>query len=1286
MSVNNSIEIHKDLKPYMNEIADRLWAIPGHAAIMVGAGFSKNANSDFPDWSALGKTFYEKIHGKEASNSDLNFLNVLKLADEVDAAFGRPVLDQILRTSIPEKESFPSHLHIDLMKLPWTDVFTTNYDTLLERACETISNRKYDVIINKEDLVYSDRPRIIKLHGSFPSERPFIITEEDFRIYPQLFAPFVNTVQQSLLENILCLVGFSSDDPNFLKWIGWIRDNLGENNSSKIFLVGVIKLSSAQIKLLDKRNITVINMEKCNGVGDDHYKALEVFFNYLANRNKIENQLRWPPKSKIKHSGSDVDFNNIIDEWAKIRILYPKWRIAPQESRSSLALYTSGWEDFLTSQLSNENNTDLKFIYELNWRLEKALNPLTEQLAESFENILYKYWPFKEGYPEVLKNDKEIKINKNKNKNIKIMWLSILLALFRFYRENGNSRSWGKVCKILLIINDNLSNDERAFIKYQRILNALFNLNIMDFSSELDSWEIDYSMPYWEARRAAILAEIGLVEEAESILIECLQLIRAQLNPKPLNADYSLASEEALLMVILKSLKKANLYAVHANSVELEKMKDIYNNNNNIDDYDEVIKKYSIEKSYPWKDFISKKDDKTRTPYLQLLQKVRNLDFEKLSRSLDKRWNDLKYYNCDPIYDITMFTTKLSHEVTESSSTIYNFDVGNTSQHFSFIDTSLVAYNFLRYLEESGHPISLPKISFFKSSVNEAIKRIGKNSSYWAVITLIRMRDEKVVDLIYNRQFLLKLSIEKVDEQVEIYLKTLTFLHRDLLLNKINKYNDEFNILIAKIVPEILSRLCSKCSFKQKKNIIKILNNIYNSPFANHYLGIKNLIKRALNTVSEDQLIELIPDLTNFSCPKGLDFRSRDNFIPPLIYVKWKVSIEKIKNIQISTNKFGSLITILHSDDLDQRDWAMVTLMSLFDLGLLSSTQKKQFGMAYWSQLGEDGLPQTETISKNIILYYPCPSNIDSFDIFKKYIRNLEFPIEGNSLTSYRMTGGHIPLCKALIHSMEYIPWSEQELEEWLYLLKKWWDSDKMHLKENLIFQRADGSRVVDEFRRRFCSLQDVLIELIPKIKKSVRNKLTISVMISEFAEYDLPVLNLKIVNNNALQKPNTGNIIEEIKYSLLDEGIDFQNGVKALYYLLLKDTEKQKVNKSTESIVEIISQIILWRNQNSLIKCLKIMEIIVDQYPYYFTQKVQKMCKDGLGFLEKETELTVYMEKAEFHKTLALRRGSSKLASKIHSYYIKGKIEIPNEIKVWESVGASENEFLEIRIHWGNK
>ena len=201
----NGVKVKMDMK-YISEIANSL--AKNHAALMVGAGFSKNAKKisvtkkSFLNWNELSDKFYEAIYS-DNDNPGKNYNSSLRLAQEVEVTIGRPALEKIIRDAVPDLEYSPSSVYIKMMELPWNDVFTTNYDTLIERAAEMVTKRRYNVVVSQEDLVNSnDAPRIIKLHGSFPSHRPFIITEEDYRTYPVKYAALVNTVQQALLENI----------------------------------------------------------------------------------------------------------------------------------------------------------------------------------------------------------------------------------------------------------------------------------------------------------------------------------------------------------------------------------------------------------------------------------------------------------------------------------------------------------------------------------------------------------------------------------------------------------------------------------------------------------------------------------------------------------------------------------------------------------------------------------------------------------------------------------------------------------------------------------------------------------------------------------------------------------------------------------------------------------------------------------------------------------------------------------------------------------------------------
>jgi hypothetical protein len=246
-----------------------LWRWPhSRAALMVGAGVSLNADrnpgatQNFPLWFDLAKAMFELLHPRTTESqteyeNKFKGLNPTRIASEFEAAFGAPRLNQLLKTKIPDGQFRPGAVHQLMLELPWRDVFTVNYDTLLERT-ET-PGRPYQLVTMPSELLHASSPRIIKLHGSFPSQSPFIITEEDFRSYPNNFAPFVNTVQQSLLENTFVLLGFSGDDPNFLAWSGWIRDELGSAHAP-IYLVGALNLTDPQRALLARRDIIPIDL------------------------------------------------------------------------------------------------------------------------------------------------------------------------------------------------------------------------------------------------------------------------------------------------------------------------------------------------------------------------------------------------------------------------------------------------------------------------------------------------------------------------------------------------------------------------------------------------------------------------------------------------------------------------------------------------------------------------------------------------------------------------------------------------------------------------------------------------------------------------------------------------------------------------------------------------------------------------------------------------------------------------------------------------------------------
>jgi hypothetical protein len=261
---------------HLEQIRKDLWSGReyGRAAALIGAGFSRNGipakafARPIPLWGELAKMLIDELFPTGSSPEDErkaamrqaeSTSGALRLAQEFQAAHGRQRLDQFLKEAIADQEWRPGPLHRLLMELPWSDVFTTNYDTLLERAADVVVDRRYSIIRTYSEIPFAAKPRIIKLHGSFPSNRPFIVTEEDYRTFPRQFPPIINLVQQSMMENVFCMIGFSGDDPNFLHWSGWVRDNLGQL-APRMYLCGVLNLNAAKRQMLHDRNVTPVDL------------------------------------------------------------------------------------------------------------------------------------------------------------------------------------------------------------------------------------------------------------------------------------------------------------------------------------------------------------------------------------------------------------------------------------------------------------------------------------------------------------------------------------------------------------------------------------------------------------------------------------------------------------------------------------------------------------------------------------------------------------------------------------------------------------------------------------------------------------------------------------------------------------------------------------------------------------------------------------------------------------------------------------------------------------------
>ena len=176
-----------------------------------------------------------------------------------------------------EQESLDLKTHRSLMDFPWNNLYTTNYDRLLEK----VTGDRYEPIANSAELKLSGTGRrLIYLHGRLREQgEPFgfdgcrdhhyVITQKDYDTYEKKHEAFTHLMRISFLQESFCFFGFSGADPNFQAWIKWVQDVLhkrresrekskpGQSDKYSIYLIGVGSDPLSEAEKLRYENIGI---------------------------------------------------------------------------------------------------------------------------------------------------------------------------------------------------------------------------------------------------------------------------------------------------------------------------------------------------------------------------------------------------------------------------------------------------------------------------------------------------------------------------------------------------------------------------------------------------------------------------------------------------------------------------------------------------------------------------------------------------------------------------------------------------------------------------------------------------------------------------------------------------------------------------------------------------------------------------------------------------------------------------------------------------------------------
>lgn len=682
----------------------------------------------------------------------------LRIAQEYEAEFGRDGLNRLISDNVPDAAFGPGDLHRSLLELPWADVLTTNWDTLLERAAQHVEDRVYRVIHTIADIPASSGPRIVKLHGSLPSHRPFIFTEEDFRTYPTRFAPFINLARQTTMENVLVLVGFSGDDPNFLYWSGWVRDQLGEH-APTIYLVGALDLTGSQRKMLQKRGVQPVDLSRLEaypGWAPDrrHAMAAQWFIERLT-ASRPYRKVRWPkappPKGafalvtpavdplaplEMPASPSQGDWSDaavetdILPVLAHNRSLYPGWVVAPHRTRDRIWRFLQSAIPACREALPKlEPERALRLAFEMNWLCEIGLVPLFNDLGDPITELL----------PQLGK----VPLSSDASE----MVISLAAALLRRAREDGDPEAFDQWDAWLEA--NPISVEMRARLQFERCLFALDALDFTLLDARLSAWDPDGD-PFWLVRKAALLAENDRAAEALALSRDALAAIRLRTDKD--REDIASWSREAYALRLRSSSLAAQIQ--------------------------------------DWEKNLAERD------------------------TFSDRLLVLASRGCAADEEVEWFDTEMHHTpppLPVEETRLRGFDVGNSSltRHWHAmgpIITRLTALQALRFFEETGTPARIPPTSVAASAIGGAGRWLHTLDTGRAIGALVRSAggsDKISMDIVFSRDAVRALS----DDEAEVWGQRLLVgsqALRDRVSDPLMRRSAEPRLVV---VLEMLSRL-----------------------------------------------------------------------------------------------------------------------------------------------------------------------------------------------------------------------------------------------------------------------------------------------------------------------------------------------------------------------------------------------------------------------------------------------------------------------------------------------
>lgn len=187
-----------------------------------------------------------------------------------------------------------------------------------------------------------------------------------------------------------------------------------------------------------------------------------------------------------------------------------------------------------------------------------------------------------------------------------------------------------------------------------------------------------------------------------------------------------------------------------------------------------------------------------------------------------------------------------------------NYDLSITyTSHMGRCNSKIYyALDYLRFLEQTGHPFRIQMVTNTKG-FQRVIETLYLYYPHWCLIQILIAQNEKELDMLFGRNKLSGMTQEEVDNCIQEYIKAL-----DLVSKNIKPENANWSTSVydnsAKILPQIISRLCYKCSIEILDQILDYMLILCSSNVRDNFKGINKILEGVCNAYTEKEQGERI--------------------------------------------------------------------------------------------------------------------------------------------------------------------------------------------------------------------------------------------------------------------------------------------------------------------------------------------------------------------------------------------------------------------------------------------